>query len=381
MGWPTSSLGLLPAPIFPKLAASHHIFVVGTLTVLQDYVAPPASIRIWAADPRLKPYLPPSAAAALRGTFALPVKLSCDGAYEAVRQLKAAHVPILAGTDAGNPGTTQGASLHVELELLVRSGLTPVEALTPPPLRPRRFSISTTAGKSQSASAPTCYWSTAIRPPISARLRDIVAVWKDGYQIRSRQPGKASVAKQFEDEAKAKSVPPPAGVGIRLGSAISNRKHAAVEIRRRLVPFHGQNGRRKIGGENGDRARWGGGQQELSCWWTGEVHRWLCVSPGRALLFSPGPSMMAPANLSARKAIQFWAKGDGRTYEIMLFPSGSAYRPVTQTFRSRPEWKQFSFPFASFSGADGKRHHRYSPGPPARRPGAFTLALDNIRLE
>jgi imidazolonepropionase-like amidohydrolase len=36
---------------------------------------------------------------------------------------------ILAGTDAPNEGTTYGAGLHRELELLVEAGLTPVEAL------------------------------------------------------------------------------------------------------------------------------------------------------------------------------------------------------------------------------------------------------------
>src|ERR1017187_533036 len=121
-------IGPASDPDFGKLAASHHIFVVPTLTVLQTMCATSFDSEL-AVDPRLAPYLPLTEAATLQRTFALPVKLSCDGAYEAVRQLKTAHVPILAGTDAGNPGTTQGASLHGELELLVRSGLTPVEAL------------------------------------------------------------------------------------------------------------------------------------------------------------------------------------------------------------------------------------------------------------
>src|SRR5437764_1217104 len=38
-------------------------------------------------------------------------------------------VPILTGTDAGNPGTAPGASLHGELEYLVEAGLTPFQAL------------------------------------------------------------------------------------------------------------------------------------------------------------------------------------------------------------------------------------------------------------
>ncbi len=47
-------------------------------------------------------------------------------------------VPLLAGTDAPNPGTTHGASLHRELELLVAAGLTPIEALTAATSTPAR---------------------------------------------------------------------------------------------------------------------------------------------------------------------------------------------------------------------------------------------------
>ena len=47
----------------------------------------------------------------------------------AIPPLAANHVPILAGTDAGNPGTAPGISLHGELEYLVKTGLTPERAL------------------------------------------------------------------------------------------------------------------------------------------------------------------------------------------------------------------------------------------------------------
>ncbi len=40
-----------------------------------------------------------------------------------------ADVPIIAGTDLGNPNVIAGHSLHVELELLVESGLQPIDAL------------------------------------------------------------------------------------------------------------------------------------------------------------------------------------------------------------------------------------------------------------
>ena len=45
-------------------------------------------------------------------------------------------VAILAGSDAPNPGTTWGASLHQELELLVAAGLSPADALSAATSRP-----------------------------------------------------------------------------------------------------------------------------------------------------------------------------------------------------------------------------------------------------
>ncbi|MBC7449845.1 MAG: amidohydrolase family protein [Hymenobacteraceae bacterium] len=56
-----------------------------------------------------------------------------------VRALNAAGVKLLTGTDAGNPGTFQGYSLHRELELLVGAGLTSWEALTATTVRAGEF--------------------------------------------------------------------------------------------------------------------------------------------------------------------------------------------------------------------------------------------------
>ena len=49
--------------------------------------------------------------------------------YQALIDFHRAGVPVLAGTDLPNGGTTVGASMHLELELLVEAGMTPVEAL------------------------------------------------------------------------------------------------------------------------------------------------------------------------------------------------------------------------------------------------------------
>jgi imidazolonepropionase-like amidohydrolase len=50
-----------------------------------------------------------------------------------------AGVPLLAGTDTGNPYCFPGFSLHDELVLLVKAGLTPTESLRAATLNPAKF--------------------------------------------------------------------------------------------------------------------------------------------------------------------------------------------------------------------------------------------------
>jgi imidazolonepropionase-like amidohydrolase len=48
---------------------------------------------------------------------------------ENLRRLRAAGVPIAMGTDAGNPGTAHGPSVHREMEAMQRAGLSAAEVL------------------------------------------------------------------------------------------------------------------------------------------------------------------------------------------------------------------------------------------------------------
>jgi imidazolonepropionase-like amidohydrolase len=56
-----------------------------------------------------------------------------------VPMMAAAGVPILAGSHAPNPWVVPGFGLHDELELLVKAGLTPLQALQAATLNPARF--------------------------------------------------------------------------------------------------------------------------------------------------------------------------------------------------------------------------------------------------
>lgn len=117
----------MPEPDFGAFVKAHGAFVIPTLSVTES-ASGTASGASLVEDPRLAPYLRADDRENLRRAF--PGEASYGAAEAAVRLLDRAGVPILAGTDAPNPGTAHGASIHRELELLVEAGLSPAEALT-----------------------------------------------------------------------------------------------------------------------------------------------------------------------------------------------------------------------------------------------------------
>jgi imidazolonepropionase-like amidohydrolase len=80
-------------------------------------------------DPRLGPMLTDSEIQNLRRWRAKRREFGDEIQYAALIACHDAGVTIVAGSDAPNGGTTVGATLHMELQLLVEAGLTPIEAL------------------------------------------------------------------------------------------------------------------------------------------------------------------------------------------------------------------------------------------------------------
>jgi cytosine/adenosine deaminase-related metal-dependent hydrolase len=70
-------------------------------------------------------------------------KLVFETKLEVVGEMNRAGVGILAGTDVAAPYVLPGFSLHDELALLVRAGLTPVQALQAATHNPARFLAAT----------------------------------------------------------------------------------------------------------------------------------------------------------------------------------------------------------------------------------------------
>jgi hypothetical protein len=92
-----------------------------------------------------------------------------------------------------------------------------------------------------------------------------------------------------------------------------------------------------------------------------------------------GKAPMQPANLSSKKEIRFWTKGDGKTYTLMLFSQAAGQRPLTTTFATTPNWTEVVIPFATL-GVDG-RDVQGIAWTLTGTPGTFALQVDDVRLK
>lgn len=100
-------------------------------------------------------------------------------------------------------------------------------------------------------------------------------------------------------------------------------------------------------------------------------------------LFSPGAAPMQPMNLSKKSAISFWAKGDGKTYTLIVLTAErngqNGEAPAMTSFSAGPEWKQYTFPFSTFDtdGSDlsGVGFIR------VQEPGKFQFQIDEVEIK
>jgi imidazolonepropionase-like amidohydrolase len=173
---------------FGEFVAAHHAFVIPTLSVMHAVCGPEsAGVRLL-KDPRLAAYLNRESKERLSETFpvARTGRVSCKAAGEALRQLKAAGALIVAGTDAPNPGTTYGASLHGELEMYVEAGVTPTEALVAATSAPAQaFHVGDRGRIAPGLRADLLLVNGHPDEDITA-TRDIVAVYKEGVELKRR---------------------------------------------------------------------------------------------------------------------------------------------------------------------------------------------------
>ena len=100
-------------------------------------------------------------------------------------------------------------------------------------------------------------------------------------------------------------------------------------------------------------------------------------------LFSPAQPPMQPVNLSSKKEINFWAKGDGKDYTLVVLTesrSGSSGEmPAMTIFSAGPQWKQYKFPFSAFQTDGGNLIGLGFIR--AEEPGKFKFEIDQLEIK
>lgn len=367
----------MPDAAFARLVSAHKAFVVPTLSVLES-VSWGDGGKLIAKDPKLAPYIPAANVQSLEQTFpkragSPPRDLAF--ALETVRQLRAAGVPILAGTDAPNPGTAHGASMHRELELLVKAGLTPTEALRAATSVPAHTFSLPDRGRIATGLRGDLVLVNGDPTADILATRDIAGVWKRGVAIHRDA---------YRDElAKAAALATSGTFAVPAGSEsgdVSDFDGGQPTVKFGSGWFvttdqlAGGKSTAAIKVVSGGANSTAGALEITGTLDAGLPYGWSGV------MFTAGQTPMAPVNLSAKKELRFFSKAEeGRSYAIMVFTRSKGQMPVIQRFTASADWKEIVMPFSAFAGTDA--HDLMGIAFVASgTPGPFKLLIDDVKV-
>jgi imidazolonepropionase-like amidohydrolase len=361
-----------PDPELGRFLAQHKAFAIPTLVVLKSITHVGGGAPL-VDDARLGPYLDAATRGQLQSSF--PVNpgaptVTYAAAEKSVRQLLAANVPILAGSDAPNPGTAHGAALHRELELLVGAGLTPVQALAAATSVPAKaFRIDDRGRIATGLRADLVLIDGDPTKEITA-TRSIAGVWKGGVPV-----DRAAYAKTIAD-ARAATATAPAGLDAPILSDFESGSPSAAFGSTWLPSADVIAGGKSTGEVKIVDGGAAGTAKSLIV--NGKIDGSLAYAWYGAM-WSPTNTAMKPANLSSKKELHFQAKGDGKPVRVMVFAQSKGMIPLMQTFVAGPDWEEHTMPWKAF-GIDGSDVMAviFAGGPAA---GEFTFQVDEIALK
>ncbi|HEY4531007.1 MAG TPA: CIA30 family protein [Luteimonas sp.] len=351
------------SPAFIEAARGAGSFVTPTLSVVAGF-AQDGSGKALGADARLAPWIGAGQRAGLEAAFPGPPRPGMlENALRTVAALHAGGIDILAGTDAGNPGTTHGASMHGELELLVRAGLSPEAALAAATSVPaRRFGLADRGRIAAGMRADLVLVEGDPTTDITA-TRAIAGIWKNGHAVDRPRSDQAAAAPAIAEGALVADFD-DGGTGVRFGHGWQLTTDAMA-------------GGASVAAQDASAGGAAGTRGALRV--SGEIRPGFAF-PWAGTMFHPGAQPMQPVDASSRRELVFQARGDGRTYQAMLFSGPSVQgMPAMQPFTAGPEWTEVRIPLSAFAGADPStlRAVAITAGLPE---GGFELFIDQVEL-
>lgn len=360
---------------FAKLAKSHRVFIVPTYTVFEGFSGRAGSATLL-DRPALAGLLPRAAVDTLRQSFGTDRSAKLDATEAAnLSALVREGVPILAGTDAGNPGTWYGVSLHRELDLLVKGGLSPVQALSAATANPAKaFRLSDRGRIAKGFKADLVLVNGDPTASIAA-VHDIVEIWKDGQLASPLRAARRTALRNLPATVLAPVALPADGRIVRFGSAGGKPVMQA--------PFGAgwaTSTDSIFGGSSTVAISAGGtapsGQAALVM--TGAIKPGF-IAPWAGIAFSPAAQQFQPANLGLAKAMRFWAHGEGKSFAVMGFSRSGGQRPSVVPFVVGKDWTEITVRFADLSGFDPANATLLLIGA-TQQDGPFRLEIADVRL-
>ncbi|MCF6226924.1 MAG: amidohydrolase family protein [Xanthomonadales bacterium] len=348
---------------FIAQAVKDGIFVIPTLTVIAAVDGQKTGAAL-AANPQVTAYLTTLQKQGLVTNFGTSwPSFDFDIGMQNTLKLYAAGVPILAGSDAPNPGTTHGASLHQEMELLVRAGLTPLAALSAATAVPAQaFGIKGRGSIKVGARAD--FITVVGRPDVDiSRSLFIDKIIKNGYEVKREKP-----------EGSDNMVHQPLESSL-LGTFDTDIL-PSTDLAEQGFTWEGTDDRMANGNSEARVYQIENGADE-----TGgalRVHAKIksgFLFPWAGAYFAR--TDQAARNIDAYKAISFQIRGTPGKYTALMFTTGMARIPPAQTFNVSHDWKTITLDMEAFSGLKSESFVGFAitAGPAL---GLFDYDIDNV---
>ena len=307
-----------------KLMANNKQFMIPTLSIIASMMGQNNSSQLMADfinEPRFKIDDVSSQLSNLR------TDSNRQSLFEMTQQqvslLHNAGVMILAGTDAPNPGTAHGISMHLELQLLVESGLTPTQALMAATSNvAKAFELTNRGVIATDYKADFVLLNRDPKVDIT-NTRAISTVFKNGFQINynaQEQQNRVMNAMMFSDFDKG------------LISALNTTWYPTID--------------EQFGGNSTVDIVRKAGEQGDYLYIRGELKRKFSF-PWAGAFISFSENNKQPMDLTHLRGVALDVKGTAGKYKLMLMSTKQQMRPVEIPFDVTQEWQRKTILFSS----------------------------------
>ncbi len=361
---------------FATLARDKGVFIVPTYAVLEVFSGRSGTTTLL-DHPSLSGFLPNAAAGTIRQRLGADRSANLDAIEAAnLAALAKAGVLILAGTDAGNPGTWYGLSLHREMDLLVKGGLSPTQALSAATAAPAKAFRLTDRGRIAQGLKADLLLVDGDPTDTIAAVHNIVEIWKDGAIVSPlRAARRAAISKEAIAVTPLPIALPADGRIARFGEA-----NGKVAITSPFGAGWSESTDSIVGGSSTVAIALGGaapnGQPSLVL--TGEIKPGF-IAPWAGIAFYPASQQFRPANLGHAKGLRFWARGEGKAFAVMGFSTAGGQRPSLAPVAVGKDWAEVTLRFGELANFDPTAAQMLLVGA-SQQDGPFRLEIADVRL-